>query len=114
MHGSRKFCQRGPNFDNRFFSLMRGGRIKIPLLASHQRPASETPLYWLGCLVIFCQILMICVTFRANVYLFRNHKLGRALDSFRDSILRISQKTCLSKINILYGQSHDPRIVRLN
>ena len=26
-----------------FFSLMRGGRIKIPLLAGHQRPASETP-----------------------------------------------------------------------
>ena len=26
-----------------FFSLMRGGRIQIPLLVGHQRPASETP-----------------------------------------------------------------------
>ena len=26
-----------------FFSLMRGGRIQIPLLAGHQLPASETP-----------------------------------------------------------------------
>ena len=36
----------GSNYDNvvfLFFSLMMGGRIKIPLLASHQRPASEAP-----------------------------------------------------------------------
>ena len=30
MRGSRKFCQRGSNFDNIFF-LMRGGRIQVPL-----------------------------------------------------------------------------------
>ena len=29
-----------------FFYLMRGGRIQIPLLAGHQRPASETPFKW--------------------------------------------------------------------
>ena len=29
-----------------FFSLMRGGRIQIPLLAGHQWPASETPFKW--------------------------------------------------------------------
>ena len=29
MCGSRKFCQRGPNFET--FFLMRGGRIQIPL-----------------------------------------------------------------------------------
>ena len=47
MHGSRKFCQRGSNFDNFFFfSLMRGGRIQIPLLAGHQRSASKTPFKW--------------------------------------------------------------------
>ena len=28
------------------FGLMRGGRIKIPLLAGHHRPASETPFKW--------------------------------------------------------------------
>ena len=61
MRGSRKFNQRGSKFDNAFFLvflffffflgggggggglLMSGGRIKIPLLASHHRPASETP-----------------------------------------------------------------------
>ena len=37
MRGSRKFCQRVPNF---FFSLMRGGRIQIPLLAGLHRRAS--------------------------------------------------------------------------
>ena len=42
MRGSRKFCQSVSNFDI-FFSLMRGGRIQIPLLAGHPRPASETP-----------------------------------------------------------------------
>ena len=52
MRGSRKFCQRGFNADNVFFfflfffNLMRGGRIQKPLLASHQRPASETPFKW--------------------------------------------------------------------
>ena len=56
MRGSRKFCQRGSNFGNVFllffvclfffFSLMKGGRIQIPLLASHQRPANETPFKW--------------------------------------------------------------------
>ena len=30
MHGTRKFCQKGSNFDNDFY-LMRGGRIQIPL-----------------------------------------------------------------------------------
>ena len=29
-----------------FSSLMRGGRIKILLLAGHHRPASETPFEW--------------------------------------------------------------------
>ena len=29
-----------------FFSLIRGGRIQIPLLVGHQRPASETSLKW--------------------------------------------------------------------
>ena len=41
MRGSRKFCQRGSNFDDFFFFfffliLMRGGRIQIPPLAGHQ------------------------------------------------------------------------------
>ena len=39
-------CQRGSNFENVFFSLIRGGRIKIPLLVGHQWPASETPFKW--------------------------------------------------------------------
>ena len=46
MRGSIKFCQRVSNLDNVFlffFSLMRGGRIQIPLLAGHQRHASEPP-----------------------------------------------------------------------
>ena len=45
MRGSRKFCQRGPNFNFLFFLIyffMRVGRIQIPLLAGHQRPASES------------------------------------------------------------------------
>ena len=29
-----------------FLFLMRGGRIQIPLLADHQRPASKTPFKW--------------------------------------------------------------------
>ena len=52
MRGSRKLCQRGANFDNIFFFffffffMIRGGMIKIPLLAGHHRPASETPFQW--------------------------------------------------------------------
>ena len=46
MRGSRKFCQRGSNLNKFFFSLMRGGKIKIPLLAGHQRLASETQFQW--------------------------------------------------------------------
>ena len=38
---------RGQRFFFRFFfSLMRGGRTQIPLLAGHQRPVSETPFKW--------------------------------------------------------------------
>ena len=44
--GSKKFCQRGSNFDNVFFCLMRVGRIQMPLLAGHQRHTSETPFKW--------------------------------------------------------------------
>ena len=52
MRGSRKFCQRGSNFNFFFFFcvcfffLMRGGRIQIQLLVGHEWPASETPLKW--------------------------------------------------------------------
>ena len=68
MRGSGKFCQRGSNYDKVFFSFMRGGggRIQIPLLAGHQRPACETPFNafrwraddsnmecWLGSFLIF-------------------------------------------------------------
>ena len=42
----QKIVSEGSNFDNFFFSLMRGGRIRIPLLAGHQRPARETPFKW--------------------------------------------------------------------
>ena len=39
MRGSRKFCQRGSNFDNGFFFFFflvdEGGRILIPLLVGH-------------------------------------------------------------------------------
>ena len=42
MRWSRKFVRGGPTLTT-FFSLMRGGRLKIPLLAGHHRPASETP-----------------------------------------------------------------------
>ena len=35
MCGSRKFCQGGPTLTFLCFSLMRGGRIQIPLLAGH-------------------------------------------------------------------------------
>ena len=43
---SRKWCQRGSNFESFFLSLMSGGRIKIPLLAGHHRPSKETPFKW--------------------------------------------------------------------
>ena len=50
MRGSRRFCHKGSNLDNVFFvvffSLMRRGRIQIPLLVGHQWPASETPFKW--------------------------------------------------------------------
>ena len=36
----------GPTLTTFFFSLLRGGRIKIPLLAVHHRSASETPFKW--------------------------------------------------------------------
>ena len=39
----QKDLSEGNNLFFRFFSLMKGGRIKIPLLAGHGRPASETP-----------------------------------------------------------------------
>ena len=44
------FVRGGPTltafFFSFFFSLMRGGRTQIPLLAGHQRPVSETPFKW--------------------------------------------------------------------
>ena len=49
MRGSRKFCQRGSNFDTFLFcifSLMRGGRIQISLLTGHEWPTSEMPFKW--------------------------------------------------------------------
>ena len=44
MNGSRKFCQRGSNFDNFFFFIF--CVIQIPLKAGHHWPASETPFKW--------------------------------------------------------------------
>ena len=56
MGGSRKSIRGGPTLTLfflggggvywGFFSLMRGGRIQIPLLAGHQWPASKTPFKW--------------------------------------------------------------------
>ena len=48
MCGSRRFCQRGSNFDVFivFVFLMRGGRIQIPLKAGHCWPGAEMPLKW--------------------------------------------------------------------
>ena len=48
MRGSRKFCQKGSDSDNVFFSsffsfFMRGERIQIALKAGHYQPASEPP-----------------------------------------------------------------------
>ena len=39
------FVRGGPTLTT-FFSLMREGRIQIPLLAGYQRPASKTPFKW--------------------------------------------------------------------
>ena len=36
----------GSNFENVVYSLMRGGKIQMPLLAGHHRLASETPFEW--------------------------------------------------------------------
>ena len=48
IRGSRKFSQRGSNFDN-FFNLMRGEGIQIPLLyVGNHWPASELPFKWLS------------------------------------------------------------------
>ena len=54
MRGSRKFCQRGSNFDvfffnfdvffRFFFSLMKGRRVQIPLLAGHHRPRQRNAI----------------------------------------------------------------------
>ena len=57
MRGSRKFCQRRSNFDNVFFIflfLVDEGRVRIqiPLLAGHQRPASETPFKYHALFII--------------------------------------------------------------
>ena len=42
MRGTRKFC-----LGQFFFSwLIRGGRIKVPLLAGHHWTASERPFKW--------------------------------------------------------------------
>ena len=41
-----KFCQRGSNYENVFFSLMRGGRVNLSLWAGHHWPASESPFKW--------------------------------------------------------------------
>ena len=47
MRGSRTLCQIESKFEFIiFFQLMRGEKIKIPLLAGHHRPASETPFKW--------------------------------------------------------------------
>ena len=67
MRGSRKFCQRRPNFDNAFLGYE--GSIKIPLLVGHHRHEHITPFklrfaslacrwwpnieLWLGSFVIF-------------------------------------------------------------
>ena len=44
IRGSRKFCQKGSNFDNVFL----GGRGEEPkpLSVGHHWPASETPFKW--------------------------------------------------------------------
>ena len=42
----KRFVRGGPTLTAFFLTLMRGERIQIPLLAGHQRPASETPFKW--------------------------------------------------------------------
>ena len=47
MHGSRKFCQRGPNSDNAFYDddddeVREEEMIQIAREADHHRPANET------------------------------------------------------------------------
>ena len=41
---AENFVRGGSTFTVLF--MMRGGRIKIPLIAGHHRPASETPFKW--------------------------------------------------------------------
>ena len=45
MRRSRKFCHRGSNSD-KFFLVVEGRRIQIPLVGGHHWPASETPFQW--------------------------------------------------------------------
>ena len=44
MCGSRKFCQRGSNFDNVFFLADEGREDPSATIAGHHRLVSETPL----------------------------------------------------------------------
>ena len=46
MRESRKFFQRGSNFDYVFLLLMMGEMIQIPIKAGHHRPSSRTPFKW--------------------------------------------------------------------
>ena len=48
IHGDPESFVRGGQILKTFFlfGLMRGGRIQIPILAGHQRLASETPFKW--------------------------------------------------------------------
>ena len=49
MRKSRKFCQRGSNFDNVFFFSVdegKGGSKYQPFSACHYWPASERPFKW--------------------------------------------------------------------
>ena len=47
MCGSRKFYQRGSNFDKfYFFKFDEGRKDPNTFSAGHQRPASETPFKW--------------------------------------------------------------------
>ena len=45
MRGSRKFCQKGSNFDNGFL-VEEGREDSNTIIAYHHRPASETPFKW--------------------------------------------------------------------
>ena len=46
MRGSRKFCQKGSNTEVFLADGMK--RIEMPLKTGHHRPASETPLRFVG------------------------------------------------------------------